>query len=164
MLNLPAYRQRPGFCGPASLKIALGYYGVDVSEAELGRLSGCTAESGVGTKGIVRAAKAFGFTATVIDHATMAMLKDYAGKRKLAVIVDWFSTDGGHYSVVAGVDARNIYLQDPELGHLRAMKIETFLGVWFDYPQDYPRTNKDFILRRMIVIATKKQTAPKRTK
>jgi predicted double-glycine peptidase len=73
-------------------------------------------------------------------------------KKGIPAIVDWFSTDEGHYSVAVGVDKSNIYLQDPELGRIRKMKREDFQRVWFDFPGDCIKSKKDLIVRRMIVI------------
>ena len=32
MLNVDPFRQKPGYCGPASLKIVLGYLGVKITK------------------------------------------------------------------------------------------------------------------------------------
>ena len=39
----------------------------------------------------------------------------------------------GHYSVVCGLDDKNIYLQDPEIGSMRKLDREDFMTVWFDF-------------------------------
>jgi len=151
MLSVRPFRQKSGFCGAASLKIVLDYYGVEKSEAELVRLSGSTVEKGVSAKGIIAAAKKLGFKAFHRDFSTISQLKQLLGKG-IPVIVDWFSTDDGHYSVAAGIDKRNVYLQDPELGKVRKMPIEFFNRVWFDFPGRFIRSNDDVIVRRMIVV------------
>jgi len=46
----------------------------------------------------------------------------------------------------------NIYLQDPSLGHRRALKLRTFKRLWFDFPGDFIAQRSDLIIRRMIVI------------
>jgi len=73
----------------------------------------------------------------------------------MPVIVDWFSADEGHYSVVVHIDKRFAYLNDPELARVRKIDVNTFERVWFDFESDYLRTPKDLILRRMIVICPK---------
>jgi len=73
-------------------------------------------------------------------------------ERKIPVIVDWFSVDEGHYSAVVGINNKNIYLQDPELGKVRKLKINDFKRIWFDFPGEFLRSKKDIIIRRLIII------------
>ena len=151
MLNVKPFRQSSGFCGPASLKIVLEYYGIKKSEEELANLSGAKSHTGVGAKGILKAAKALGLKGFSKDFSEIKDIKEYVDK-KTPVIVDWFSTNDGHYSVVVDIDKNNIYLQDPELGRIRKLDIETFKRVWLDFPGDFLRSKDDIIIRRMIVI------------
>jgi len=46
MIKLKPFRQTPGLCGPASLKMVMDYYGVSVSEKEIARVAGSTRERG----------------------------------------------------------------------------------------------------------------------
>ena len=50
-----------------------------------------------------------------------------------------------------------IYLQDPQLGHPRAIKLEEFKRIWFDFEPAFMATKEDLLLRRMIVILKKKK-------
>lgn len=151
MLEIIPYRQKISHCGPACLKMVLSYYGYEVTEARLAKLSGCTIAKGTPAKGLLKAAKQCGFEGLVEDRCTP---KDIAAflKRKIPPIVDWFSTDDGHYSVVVKIDDANIWLQDPELGYIRAMRIKTFQRLWFDFSSPYMRTQDDLILRRIIAV------------
>lgn len=154
ILPTKPYRQKPGFCGPASLKIILDYYGLEKTEEELVNLAGSTAAHGTSSEDLIRTAKKLGFSAFQTDCATYTDMKQWL-RQKIPVIVDWFSQDDGHYSVVVGLDENNIYLQDPELGQMRAMKKNDFFRVWFDFPGDYLQSKEDVIIRRMIVIKPK---------
>lgn len=118
----------------------------------LARLSGANREFGVDAAGLIKAAKACGFRAFSRDHATFADIRRYVIQKKMPIIVDWFSTDEGHYSVVVHIDKRFIYLQDPELGKVRKMKREDFRRVWFDFSTNYMKKKSDLQLRRIIVI------------
>ncbi|MCL4403918.1 cysteine peptidase family C39 domain-containing protein [Patescibacteria group bacterium] len=155
MLKLKPFEQTSGLCGPASLKIVLEYYGVRKSEAALAKLSGASRGSGVEASGLVRAAEKLGFAAIVKDRATVDDIRRHL-KRGIPVIVDWFSKDDGHYSVVAGIENGRIHIQDPEIGRLRSLDLETFQRVWFDFPGDVLRSPKDVICQRMIVIRPRK--------
>ncbi|MDO8601297.1 MAG: cysteine peptidase family C39 domain-containing protein [bacterium] len=160
MLKLKPFRETPGLCGPASLKIVMDYYGVSVSEAEIAKQAGATQEKGVSIKGLMKAAKHFGFKAVAKRNSSLEELSRYV-KKEVPVIVDWFSEDDGHYSVVADINKDNVILMDPSIRSLliyvRRVKFsrETFLRIWFDFPGDHIRTPKDLILRLMLVITPK---------
>lgn len=154
-LDVKPFRQSPGFCGPASLKMVLEYYGVERTEKEIGQLSKCTREKGTSAKNLIKAAEKLGFKAHIEDNSNINRIK-YFLDNKIPVIVDWFSHDEGHYSVSIGLDDKNIYLQDPELGAIRTLDRQTFFRVWFDFPKSHIRTPKDIILRRIIIIEKKK--------
>lgn len=152
MLKVSPFRQKPGYCGPASLKIVLGYYGVKKTEKSLVALSGCSASNGVEAPDLLKAAKKLGLKGFIRDFAEIKDLRFYVSKKKVPVIVDWYDATDGHYSVVVGLDRENIYLQDPSLGQARALKLKTFKRVWFDFPGGYLTCKNDIIIRRMIVI------------
>ena len=151
LLSVKPFRETPGYCGPASLKMVLEYFGIHISEKKLARLTGATRVKGVEALGLARAARMLGCKAHIKDSATFADIHAYL-KRKVPVIVDWFSMDDGHYSVVVGMDRRKIYLQDPEVAQVRAMDLQTFKRVWFDFPHDYLRSKNDLLIRRLIAI------------
>jgi len=151
MLNVKPFRQSSGFCGPASLKIVLEYYGIKKSEEELANLSHAKSHTGVGAEGLLKVAKALGFKGLFKDFSEIKDIKEYIDK-KIPVIVDWFSTNDGHYSVVADIDKNKVYLQDPELGRIRKLDIETFKRVWFDFTGKFLQSKEQIVIRRMIVI------------
>ena len=152
MLPVVSFRQSSGFCGPAALRMVLLFYGIDKSETALAKR--CRSKRSIGTSAryIAAAARSFGLQAFVKDFADISDLEDWVEKRNTPVIVSWFSTDDGHYSVVVGVDKENIYLQDPELGHIRTMRLDTFKRVWFDFRGDFLKNKRSIVIRRMIVI------------
>jgi len=156
-LKVKPFQETAGWCGPASLKMVLDYYGVRRSERALARLSGATRSQGVEAPGLARAARKLGFTALIKDRATLSDIKRYV-KKGIPVIVDWFSKDDGHYSVVVGVSSDTMYLQDPEIGRMRVMSTKTFKRVWFDFPGDVLRSKNAVILQRMLVVYPRKQS------
>ena len=151
MLNVKPIRQIPGYCGPTSLKMVLEYYGVRRSQQALAKLSGATRGRGAGAVGLARAAKQLGVRAVGEEFSTLNDIRGYV-RRGVPAIVDWFSGDNGHYSVVVALDKRFIYLQDPELGRVRKLDRKVFLRVWFDFPGNVLRSRKDLIIRRMLVV------------
>ena len=149
-----------GYCGPASLKMVLEYFGESHSEEEIARR--CRRDSKLGTNdtAIAKAARSYGFEVGIKNNASFTDLGRWF-KKGVPVIVNWFtrgrSDDGdsevpdGHYSVVVGLDEKNIYLQDPEIGALRKLKRDDFLRVWFDFTGRYIRPDQ-LIIRQIIAI------------
>ncbi|MCR4322652.1 MAG: cysteine peptidase family C39 domain-containing protein [Candidatus Azambacteria bacterium] len=162
MLKVKPFKQKTSFCGPASLKMVVGYYGLRIQERRIGKLAGCSVAHGTPAKGLLDAAKELGFRGIIKNSADLKDIKEYVEKKKMPVIVQWFSVDEGHYSVVVGIDSENIYLQDPEVGYMKSLRVETFKRVWFDFPDTYLRTRADLVLRRMIVIFPSKEFSSKK--
>lgn len=155
MIKIKPFRQKTGLCGPAVLKMILAYYGVEKSEHELAELTKCDPDLGITGEEMLTTVKTMGFDGYIKDDASLDDLEELVVKQHIPVIVDWFSEDDGHYSVVVDIDAENIYLQDPEIGHLRAMRRSKFFRVWFDFPGEFIRRAEDLTIRRMIVIVNK---------
>lgn len=157
MIKLKPFRQSPGLCGPASLKMVMDYYGVSFSEAGIAKAAGATRKKGTKIEGLIKAARHFGFKTFVKKNSSLRDL-EYFVKRKIPVIVDWFSEDDGHYSVVVDIDKKNVVLMDPELRKIlvyirrRKFSRETFLRIWFDFPGEFIRKPKDLVLRLMLVV------------
>lgn len=149
-----------GMCGPASLKIVLGYYGVEKSETELAELCGHDRKLGTDAAGIRRAAESLGFEVEIKNGSSFEDMEAWLAK-DVPVIVDWFTRGrqdypesevaDGHYSVVAGLDEESIHLQDPEIGRMRRIKREDFLRVWFDFEGELIGSD-NLVIRQMIAI------------
>lgn len=154
--------QKPYFCGPACLKMVLRHYGIkSPRQGELAKLCRSKAyrhaNTGTAGKNILAAGKSFGLDGFLQDMSTFGELRGWVEKKKVPVIVSWFAFDEGHYSVAVKVTTRKIYLQDPELGHIRVMDKPKFLRLWFDYSGAFIREKKDVHVRRMIVLYPKKK-------
>lgn len=154
MLNVKPHRQKPGFCGPAALKMVLEYYGLKKTEGQLAKMTNCKPEKGITGAAIVKAAKKLGFSGFVKDDANLKDLQKYL-KKEVPVIVEWFSEDEAHFSVAVKLDKEFIYLQDPELADIRKIDLETFKRIWFSFDSLFLRTKRDLVLRRMVVIEKK---------
>ncbi|TSC83912.1 MAG: putative fusion protein (N:peptidase-C:desuccinylase) [Parcubacteria group bacterium Gr01-1014_13] len=151
MLRVLPFRQSSGFCGPASLKMVLEYFGIKKSEKELAKLSNAHPHHGTSAKNLVLTAKKLGLKGFYKDFSSIKEIKKYLDK-KIPVIVDWFSHDDGHYSVVIGIDKKFIYLQDPELGKINKIDLVTFQRIWFDFEEKMLNKKQDIFIRRLIVI------------
>lgn len=152
MINLKPFRQSPSFCGPASLKMVLEYYGVEKTEKELGELCKTTFEHGTEHDNLVRAAEMLDFQVQQKPNASLEELKQLVDQG-IPVIVGWFSTDEDHFSVVVEITDTDIHLMDPEVdqGH-RKMTVSEFEAVWYD--NDGPE-NKRFVHWMMWINSSK---------
>lgn len=162
LLSVKPFQQTmdSGTCGPASLKIVLGFYGLGKTENELAKLCGTTKEMGTSAEALRDVAEKFGFTVEIKNNCEFEYLQKWLDK-KVPVIVDWFTRGrsdyddsgvaDGHYSVVVGLDDEFIYLQDPEIGGLRKIGREDFMKVWFDFSGKYIKSEK-LIIRQIIAV------------
>ena len=149
-----------GYCGPATLKIVLDYYGIQ----KIADRCGQNPKLGIDDVSIKKAAEFYGFIAEIKNRSNFNDIQRWL-KKKVPVIVDWFTrgrsdydnsqVPDGHYSVVIGLDKGNIYLQDPEIGAIRTFKREDFFRVWFDFKADHITSWKDMIIRQLIAIYPK---------
>ena len=155
MLNVKPFRQRTNYCGPASLKMVLEYYGIKKTEHQLVRLTKAHKTKGIEAEGMLRAARKLKLTGFIKDFSTLKDLNREVIKNKRPVIVGWFSEDDGHYSIVVDIDKENIHMQDPDLGQVRAMRLDLFYRLWFDFPGDYIVSRNKITVRRMLVLYKK---------
>ncbi|OGD79546.1 hypothetical protein A2368_02290 [Candidatus Collierbacteria bacterium RIFOXYB1_FULL_49_13] len=150
-----------GYCGPATLKMVLAYYGIEKSEDKLAQACGKDTELGVDDQAIKRIAESFGLRVEIKNNSSFDDIQSWLEK-KVPVIVNWFTrgrTDyaedevaDGHYSVVVGLDDQHIYLQDPEVGRVRKIEKDEFKKVWFDFSSEFIEKWEDLIVRQVIAI------------
>ena len=162
MLKIKPFQEtlNASMCGPASLKIVLKYYGVEAMEKELAKLARTSSDLGADEKGLAHAAKHFGFKVKIKTNSSFKDIEKWLDK-KVPVIVNWFTRGrcdytnsdiaDGHYSVVAGLDDKFIYLQDPEIGKIRKLERSDFMRVWFDFKGEYIKPN-ELIIKQIIAI------------
>lgn len=149
------------FCGPAVIRMILDFYGIEKSEAEIATISGNDPNLGIGENQIISVLESFSLKTETKNFASYQDLENYLSKG-IPVIVDWFTRGradyaedevaDGHYSIVVGLDATHIYLQDPEVGRVRKISREDFLRVWFDFSTDHIEKWEDLIIRQAIAV------------
>lgn len=133
-LKLTHYVQSIGYCGPASLKILLSYFGKNFEEEELARLALATHEIGTDHEGMIQAIKEIGGYVFVKEDGTLKELEYFVKKEKLPVIIGWFDKDGDHYSVVVNVTDKNVIIVDPAADEPeRWLDKEMLPNIWFDF-------------------------------
>ena len=150
-----------GYCGPASLKMVLDYWGINKSEEEVAVACNRDPELGTDDASLKKAAESYGLQVKIENNASFDSIQHWLDRR-VPVIVNWFTrgrsdygdeeVPDGHYSVVVGLDDTYIYLQDPEIGGLRKLERDDFMRVWFDFKPAYITSGDDIIIRQLIAI------------
>ncbi len=156
MLKIKPEKQNTSYsCGPVSLKMILNYYGVNRSEKSLIKLASARKGYGCDPDDLVQAAEKLGFKAIYKQNSSIKEIKHYLSK-KIPVIVDWFSpTALGHYSVVVGLDRKNLIYADPQFGRIKKMKVDQFENRWFELDDYPPKNQAKFALREIVVVFPK---------
>jgi ABC-type bacteriocin/lantibiotic exporter with double-glycine peptidase domain len=134
--------------------MVFGYYGTIVSEEELGRAAGTKIKFGTPPECLLRVANAYGFEGKWKKNATVCDLRAWFDKG-VPVIVNWFSTDEGHYSPVIGVDDTHVTIMDPDTGKRRSFHHETFMRVWFDFTPLWIEKPSQLRIRWMLPLVPK---------
>jgi len=157
LLPVPDVRQATDYtCGAASLQAILAYYGVrDDSESVLAQELHTDPQFGTDTSDIVRVARASGLAAEQREGMTLHDLEELVLRRVPVMVAyqAWRDEDAtgpwanewerGHYSVVIGLDAENVYLEDPVLiGEVGFIPRAEFLERWHDVDRNDRRLNQ----------------------
>jgi predicted double-glycine peptidase len=151
LASVPDVRQSTGYtCGVAALQAVLAHWGTSEREDRLAARLHSTPEAGTHPAEIVRVAMEFGLSAELREGLSLADL-EAALAAGTSVIVDlqawrdktdipWTETwEDGHYMVLLGVDASNLYFEDPSLLGVRGVIPRAeFVDRWHDYEGDPP--------------------------
>lgn len=140
MIKMNPFRQTPGLCGPASLKILFDYYGKEYSEAELAEICNATVDKGTNHKDLIAAVVKIGHTPIVKSDASLDDIRNFI-QSNIPVVVGWWSVDDDHYSVVYDINDKKIYLMDPQLDEGScSYDLDEWMKIWHD--KDSPETEE----------------------
>ena len=135
-------------CGPASLSMALSYFGIHQSQAALGQAlrpyqnqQGDNDDKDVTMEELAHQARKYGLLAYHRPNGSIALLKHFLASG-MPVIVETVLTkddDIGHYRVVKGYDdASGTILQDDSMqGHNVRFSYADFDSMWKKYNYEY---------------------------
>jgi predicted double-glycine peptidase len=171
--GIPDVRQSSGYsCGAAALQAILAYWGTSEREDRLIARLRSTPEQGTHPADIVRVAREFGLSADLREGLALSDLES-ALSRGTTVIVDlqaWRDSaeppwpdrwDDGHYMVLLGMDAHNLYFEDPSLlGSRGFIPVPEFLDRWHDYEGEAPLDDSDRKYVRMAIFIRGKTPSP----
>lgn len=152
LLPVPDTRQSTDYsCGAAALQAVLAYYGTEVREDQLMRQLASDPDKGTSPEALLRVARNYGLQADLRQPMQIVELQHWV-EQGVPIIVcaqawreeagrawpdDW---DDGHYLVVIGVDADNVYFEDPSLLGSRGRIARTeFVQRWHDVEADGTR-------------------------
>ena len=136
VLPVGTYRQTSVWtCGPTALKIVLNYFGKDLSESYLAKLSKTTKSGGTNPSDLVKVAKQFGLYAKDKQNLTVLEVKKNIKSGNL-IIANYQYTPkfgDGHYAVIIGYDKNKFILSDPanDSGYV-IVKISDFIKLWYE--------------------------------
>jgi predicted double-glycine peptidase len=156
LAGIPDVRQSTGYsCGAAALQAVLAHWGTSEREDRLIARLRSTPENGTHPDDIVRGAREFGLKAELREGLGLDDL-EAALKAGVTVIVDlqawrekddrpWTETwEDGHYMVLLGMDAQDLYFEDPSLlGSRGVIPRREFVDRWHDYEGDPPLDSRD---------------------
>jgi predicted double-glycine peptidase len=146
--QVPIVRQAtPYTCGAAVMQSILAYYGEDWHEAALVEELGSDPEQGTDYRRMERFGREHGLTVAVNQHMTIADNRRgvAAGLPVVVAFQAWGDKpdsynegwDDGHYAIVVGLDATNLYFMDPStVGNYTFIPIPEFEARWHDYYLD----------------------------
>jgi predicted double-glycine peptidase len=133
LIRVPLTRQATDYtCGVAALQSVLGFYGKEYREDELSKLLHAEPKNGTDCHKIEGFCRSHGFSTQAANHQgrpVIVLLQAWC-EHPTNYSSDW---DDGHYAVVIGSDAHNVYFMDPStLGHYAYVPKSEFLKRWHD--------------------------------
>jgi len=132
MLRFPYYRQSNDWsCGAASLRMALGAFGVRGTEAGFRKMLGTNARTGTTREALRKVARAYGFVARAGHGKDLAELaRATKAGRAVVVLYKEKEADEAHYAIFLGVTGKRVILHDPWHGPRYKLPRAEFLKRW----------------------------------
>lgn len=161
---LPDVRQSTGYtCGAAALQAVLAYWGMPEREDRLAARLRSSPDAGTRPLDIVRVARELGLEADLREGLALSDLEAALASGTTAIVdlqawrdrddLPWTETwDDGHYMVLLGMDAANLYFEDPSLlGARGVIPRAEFVDRWHDYEGEPPLDPTDRRYVRMAI-------------
>ncbi len=147
-------------CGPATLSMALGFYGTKVSQQELGLAmrpyqnpEGDNDDKTIFSSEFVYWAEKHGMNSQTRVNGTVDTLKLFTANGIPVVVKTWLNPgeDIGHFRLIRGFDEeRGVIIQDDSYqGKDREINYDVFLSMWqpfnYDYTLVYPPEKEQLV-------------------
>ncbi len=144
----PAIHQTFNNCGPASLSMVLGYFGINVSQHELGDAlrpyqvaSGDNDDKSVTLQELAKKAQEYGLKTYWRPNGNIELIKNFINMGVPVMTSTWThpEEDIGHFRVVKGYDdSKKIIIQDDSLeGANQQYSYADYDRVWDKYNYEY---------------------------
>lgn len=130
ILSVPYVKQKPNYCGPASVAMVMQYMGSDVTQEEIGL--GIVDSTGTSPSDLSDRTDTLGYNLSVISCGFNNLLSILDGGKPVIVRILNSSKDNGHYIVVTGydIDKMLIYINDPEKIDRDSISFSEFRTLW----------------------------------
>ncbi|SEI72230.1 Peptidase_C39 like family protein [Deinococcus reticulitermitis] len=135
--GMPLVRQTYNACGPASIAQVLGYFGLEVSQGEISRLTRPNDRAYMTAQAIVDFAPLVGMEARLYAGGSLATVRAAIGRGLPLIALQSHIPEPGkvipHWRVIVGYhdEDRQVYVMDPLLGYV-ALSYTDFNRVWAD--------------------------------
>jgi ABC-type bacteriocin/lantibiotic exporter with double-glycine peptidase domain len=134
MSRFPFHLQTKDYtCGPACMRMALEFFGINRREDELEKLMHALPGQGTLFKDMEDAAEHFGLAHKTIAPATIDDIKMLLAEQWLVIVCYLMQTEPfqiDHYAIVRKLDKGRINLFDPWHGELQSYPIIQFEEIW----------------------------------
>lgn len=135
-------------CGPASLSMALGYYGIYKSQEELGQAlrpyqvkNGDNDDKSTSLDELAAKAREYGLLAYHRPNGSPRLLKQFIANDMPVLTVTWLkpNEDIGHYRLIRGYDdAQQVFIQDDSYqGKNLVYSYDAFNVIWEKFNYEY---------------------------
>ena len=124
-------QEKPWTCGPACMRMVLGFFGIKKSEAVLAKLLARVGEPGTPNRALVELAEKLKLDYVVQRNASLIDLKRVIADG-FVVVVGYFDQieHVGHFAVVKSLSKKKIVLLDPWYGAKCAFSNGDFVRTW----------------------------------
>lgn len=131
-IAIPHFEQVTDYsCGPACVRMVLGYYGIEADPPFLIQLLGATEDTGTSTDAFSRIAHVYELEYLSQEHATVDTIIHFI-ENDIPVIANYICQrdEEGHFIVIYGYDDKQFYFSDPTYGQDETITFEKFLPRW----------------------------------
>ncbi len=132
IIPVPYYKQKTNYtCGPSSIKMVLGFFGIRESERKLAREARTDKKSGTDHHSLIELSRKKGFYCYIQEKSSIHIIKHFISQ-ELPVIINYVepSSNDGHYAVVVGYRKGGIIMNDPINGKNFYLNYKELYGRW----------------------------------
>ncbi len=132
MTKFPFHKQETKYtCGAASMRMALAFCHIKKSEKQLAKLLGTNKVRGTWHKSFPMVAEKFRLNHLSMRNATINDLKEYQKKGFVIILCYFYYPEKfDHYAVLKNIDAKYIYLWDPDFDDEHKYLLSYFQKIW----------------------------------